>query len=96
MSLAPVTAFVAEAFQRLWAWLRRHPVLVAAAVPALALGYVLILIPLTPSISDVRKVKSEQPTVVLSADGKELAVFKRTNREWVKLTDISPNVIAFA
>ena len=42
----------------------------------------------------MRKVRLERPTVVLSADGKELAVFKRTNREWVKLADISPNVIA--
>ncbi|OZA92838.1 MAG: penicillin-binding protein, partial [Polaromonas sp. 39-63-203] len=32
--------------------------------------------------------------LVLSADGKELAVFKRANRDWVKLADISPNVLA--
>jgi penicillin-binding protein 1A len=31
---------------------------------------------------------------VLSADGKELAVFKRANRDWVKLEDMSPNVVA--
>ena len=31
---------------------------------------------------------------MLSADGKELALFKRANREWVKLDDISPQVIA--
>ncbi|MES2424502.1 MAG: transglycosylase domain-containing protein, partial [Pseudomonadota bacterium] len=31
---------------------------------------------------------------VLSADGKELASFKRANREWVKLADISPHVVA--
>ena len=31
--------------------------------------------------------------MVLSSDGKELAVFKRANRDWVKLADISPKVI---
>ena len=30
----------------------------------------------------------------MSSDGQELASFKRANREWVKLEDISPNVIA--
>jgi penicillin-binding protein 1A len=94
VSLAHVKASVAEVFHRLWAWLRRHPVLAAVALPALAALYVLVLIPFTPSISDVSKSRSEQPSVVLSADGKELATFKRANREWVKLADISPNVIA--
>ena len=56
--------------------------------------YLVVLILLTPSIGDLRKAKSEQPAQVLSADGKELAVFKRSNREWVKLDDISPQVIA--
>ena len=91
MSPARVTAFTAEVFHRLGAWLRRHPLLAAAAVPVLALLYVLALIPLTPSIDDVKKAKSEQPSLVLSADGKELAVFKRANRDWVKLAGISPN-----
>jgi penicillin-binding protein 1A len=94
VSPARLKTFVADLFRRLWAWLRRHPLLAAAAVPALALLYALALIPFTPSIDDVKKAKSEQPSVVLSADGKELAVFKRANRDWVKLADISPNVIA--
>ena len=55
--------------------------------------YVLLLIPFTPSISDLRKAKTSKPSVVLSADGKELAIFQRANREWVKLADISPNVV---
>ena len=94
MSPERVTAFLAENSRRFWAWLRRHPLLAGTAVPALALLYVVILIPFTPSISDVKKAKSEQPSVVLSADGKELAVFKRANRDWIELTDISPDVIA--
>ncbi|WP_420093123.1 penicillin-binding protein 1A [Noviherbaspirillum denitrificans] len=55
--------------------------------------YTLILIPFTPSISDLRKAKAETPSVLLSADGKELAVFKRMNREWVPLERISPHVV---
>ncbi|MES2413313.1 MAG: transglycosylase domain-containing protein [Pseudomonadota bacterium] len=65
----------------------------AAAIPVLVLLYVLILIPFTPSISDLRKAKTAKPSMVLSADGKELAVFKRANRDWVKLEDISPSVV---
>ena len=65
-----------------------------AALPLLLLLYVLVLIPLTPSISDLRKAKTAKPSVVMSADGQELAVFKQANRDWVKLADISPNVVA--
>ncbi|SPC20506.1 penicillin-binding protein 1A [Cupriavidus taiwanensis] len=65
-----------------------------AAIPAALLLYVLVLIPFTPGISDIRKAKSEQPAQVLSADGKELAVFKWANRDWVPLKQISPNVVA--
>lgn len=64
-----------------------------AAVPVLLLLYVLILIPFTPGIGDIRKAKVEQPARILSADGKLLAEFKPSNREWVKLTDISPHVV---
>ena len=65
-----------------------------AAIPVLLLLYVLVLIPFTPSISDLRKAKTAKPSVVMSVDGQELAVFKRANRDWVKLADISPNVVA--
>ncbi|MBK6009508.1 transglycosylase domain-containing protein [Ramlibacter ginsenosidimutans] len=83
--------------QRTGRWLRRHKWKAAALLPlslvaALAI-YVAILFPLTPSIGDIRKAKQESPSVVLSADGKQLAVFRRANRDWVKLSDISPNVI---
>lgn len=68
-----------------WQWL--------VALPALGLLYVLVLIPLTPSISDIRKAKLEQPAQVLTADGKELAIFKRSNRQWVTLGQVAPAVI---
>ncbi len=72
---------------------RRGVIRTLAVVPGLLLLYVVILIPFTPSISNIRKVSSELPAQVLSADGRKLAEFKQSNREWVKLSDISPQVI---
>ncbi|MDO8388283.1 MAG: biosynthetic peptidoglycan transglycosylase, partial [Polaromonas sp.] len=76
----------------------RHPTLRGmawglAALPAVLLLYVLALIPFTPSIDDLRKVKAAKPSVVLSADGQQLTVFERANREWVPLAGISPHVV---
>lgn len=68
-----------------WQWL--------VALPAAGGLYVLLLIPFTPSISDIRKAKLEQPAQVLTADGKELAVFKRSNRQWVTLDQVAPAVV---
>jgi penicillin-binding protein 1A len=78
--------------RRLGRWIRRHPAKALAAVPLVFVLYVAALYPFTPSIGDIRKSRQESPSVVLTADGKELAVFKRANRDWVKLADISPNV----
>ena len=93
-----VLSGIAAFFGRLGMGLRRHPVWVAAvlaaALPAVTVLLIAGMLPLTPSIGDIQKAKREQPTLVLSADGQELAVFKRTNREWVKLADISPHVLA--
>ncbi|HWT35140.1 MAG TPA: transglycosylase domain-containing protein [Paraburkholderia sp.] len=82
-----------SALQRL-----RHPTwrgvaLSVAAIPALVVLYVLILIPFTPGIGDIRKAKIEQPAQIYSADGKLIAEFKPTNRVWMKLSDISPHVV---
>ncbi|MFJ5382800.1 penicillin-binding protein 1A, partial [Cupriavidus sp. CER94] len=84
---------LAQLRQRLRRPSRRTVLLALAALPALLLLYLLLLIPFTPGISDIRKAKSEQPAQVLSADGKELAVYRWANRDWVKLADISPNVV---
>ncbi len=94
VSLAPIPSTIADAARRAWGWVRRHPLLVLAVPPLAVAAYVLALVPFTPGIEDLKKAKSEQPTVVLSADGKELAVFKRANRDWVKLDSISPHVMA--
>ena len=68
-----------------------------AAVGALALAllcaYAVILIPFTPSIANLRKAKIDQPSVLISSDGKRLATFKPMNREWVRLNQVSPHVI---
>ena len=82
-----------EPLRRLLAAARRHPVRAALALPALMLLYVLVLIPFTPGIGDLRKAKSATPSVVMSSDGVVLAEFKRINREWVPLEKIAPSVI---
>ena len=65
----------------------------AFAVLVLLLLYALVQIPFTPSIADLRKAKSEKASVLMTSDGRELAVFKQANREWVSLAHISPKVI---
>ena len=60
---------------------------------ALLIAYSIFLIPFTPSIADLRKAKIDQPTVLVSADGRRLATLKPMNREWVRLDQIAPHVI---
>jgi len=88
--VAPVAG---EVWARLRRPTRRGVALTLAAGPALLLLYTLLLIPFTPSISDIRKATTERPALVLFADGKQLAEFKHSHRQWVKLADISPHVI---
>jgi penicillin-binding protein 1A len=79
--------------ERLWAAAKRHPVRTGLIPPGLFVIYVLMLVPFTPSIADLRKAKTEVPAVVMSADNVVLAEFKRINRQWVQLRKISPHVI---
>lgn len=72
--------------RREWLWL-------AAALPLLCALYVLCLVPFTPGISDIRKAKLEQPAQIMSADGKLIGEFKRSNRQWVPLAQIAPAVV---
>ena len=94
MLLPRLQQFAASVPGRLRHPTRRGVAWALAALPIVLLLYILVLIPFTPSIADLRKAKAAKPSVVLSADGQELAVFKRANRDWVKLADISPNVVA--
>jgi penicillin-binding protein 1A len=83
--------------QRGWGQRSRQAALGLAALLATSAAvlavWVLVLIPLTPSTRDLRSVKAEYPALLRSADGKELATFRRVNREWVKLSRISPSVV---
>ena len=72
---------------------RRHPVRAALMLPALLLLYVLVLVPFTPSIGDLRRARDESPSVLLSTDGTVLAEYNRINREWVALDRIAPSVV---
>ena len=82
--------------------LSRSVRLIHAAIGLAALGavgfvllcaYIIVLIPFTPSISNIRKAKIDQPSVLASADGKLLATFKPMNRQWVRLDRMAPHVI---
>ena len=86
-------SLAAEQFNRLATLIKKHPVRAALVLPALLLLYVLLLIPFTPGIGDLRKAKSEVPSVLLASDGTVLAEYKRINRQWVPLEQISPNVV---
>ena len=55
--------------------------------------YTILLIPFTPGIGTLKKSRIEQPSVVLSADGTLLTHFRRVNREWVSLEQISEHVV---
>ncbi|HYF17728.1 MAG TPA: transglycosylase domain-containing protein, partial [Ramlibacter sp.] len=84
--------------RRAWTGLRRHPFLLAFVVlvlapVAIAAAYVLTQVPRSPGVGDLRNLKVERASVLLSSDGKELAVFRKTFREWVKLQDVSPAVL---
>jgi penicillin-binding protein 1A len=90
-------------FARAYAHLLQRPPLQRAALIAawgfgtlavLLIAYLLILIPLTPGTNDLKQARAARPTTVLSADGKELASFERGLQERVKLSQISPHVLA--
>jgi penicillin-binding protein 1A len=89
-----IQPFVTKAVYHLRHPTRRGVLLGLAALPALVVLYFLLLIPFTPSIRDIQKSRTQQPAMVMSADGKELAAFKGANRDRIKLADISPNVVA--
>ncbi|MEZ0306387.1 MAG: transglycosylase domain-containing protein, partial [Ramlibacter sp.] len=86
-------SWVVDSSRRAWALARQYPWRAAAVLPALLLVYVGIMFALTPGIADLRRAKSEVPSTVLAADGVVLAEFKRLNRQWVTLAQISPAVI---
>ncbi len=88
--LAPLAA---KALHHLRHPTRRGVLYGIAAVPALFVLYVLVLIPFTPGIGDIRKARVDEPAQILSADGKLLAEFKPSNRDWVPLNEVSPHMV---
>jgi len=88
---------VPKIFRGAGATLLRHPWLILGALPIVLLVaaalYMATHVPRTPDVANIQKAKYEHPSVVLTADGQQLAVFKHENRVWVKLADISPNVL---
>jgi penicillin-binding protein 1A len=66
----------------------------AGALAAALLLYVLMLLPFTPGISDLRQAHAARATSIVSSDGIELASFEQGLQERVTLAQISPNVVA--
>lgn len=76
--------------------LRRSVLLVGltgAALSVLLFLYVLVLIPLTPSIHDLQQARTARATTILSGDGVQLASFDQGQQERIKLAQVSPYVI---
>ena len=57
------------------------------------IAYLATLASNTPSVKDLRAVQTVKPSVLLSADGKTLAVFRRAQQEPMTLERISPQVV---
>jgi penicillin-binding protein 1A len=56
-------------------------------------AYLAFLIRTTPDIDNLQQARTARPSVVLAADGQQLAMFKQAQQEWVSLDRISPYVI---
>ena len=84
------------------ALMARPPAQRAAFIAAVVVGlpvamlimYILILIPLTPGIKDLKQARAAKASTLLSADGRQLASFEEGLHERVKLDKISPHVLA--
>ena len=67
--------------------------LVAALAGGGLYAWVRAVAPSTPTRTDLRQVKDERPSVVMSADGVELSAFKRVRQTPLALAQISPHVL---
>ena len=65
----------------------------AAALLMALLAYLLILIPLTPGIDDLKQASTARPSVIVSSDGRELGTFEQGLQERVRLSQVSPHVV---
>ncbi|WP_371869612.1 penicillin-binding protein 1A [Telluria antibiotica] len=55
--------------------------------------WIALLFPLTPGIEDVKQARVARATVVVSADGRQLASFEQGVQMKVPLSQVSPNVV---
>lgn len=62
------------------------------AVAAL-IAYMILLIPLTPDRDRIRETGYQHPSVVLDARGELITRYRRVNREWVELEQVSPHFL---
>ena len=76
-------------YQR-WLWIAAGVLLLFAALFAV---WIAVLFPLTPGIEDVKQARVASPTVVVSADGRQLASFEQGVQMKVPLSQVSPNVV---
>jgi len=73
-----------------WLYIAAGLALLAAALFAV---WIALLFPLTPGIADVKQARVARPTVVVSADGRQLASFEQGIQMKVPLSQVSPNVV---
>jgi penicillin-binding protein 1A len=96
-------ALALAAWTVLRAYLLRQPPLKRAALLllwatggmlAVLLAWVLVLIPVTPSVENLTMARAALATQLVSADGKVLASFEQGLQERVTLKQISPHVVS--
>jgi penicillin-binding protein 1A len=95
--LARAASAVVAGTRRVGAAALRNWWIVLSLIPLVAIGlcvaYVASLMPQTPTVGDLKKVRNEQPSIVLTSDGQEITALRRANRQWVTLQDMSPHVL---
>jgi penicillin-binding protein 1A len=59
----------------------------------LLLGYVVYLIPTTPSVQALREARTSEPSILLTSDGEQLGAFNQVLQQKVDLDHVSPRLI---
>lgn len=73
-----------------WLWIASGAAVLLVAIFVI---YIVILIPLTPGIEDVKQARVARPTVVVSSDGRTLASFEQGVQDRVPLSQVSKHVV---
>ncbi|RYF05588.1 MAG: penicillin-binding protein [Oxalobacteraceae bacterium] len=73
-----------------WLWIAGGAAVLLVAIFVI---YIVILIPLTPGIEDVKQARVARPTVVVSSDGRTLASFEQGVQDRVPLSQVSKHVV---